>query len=269
MKLLQSITENLAQRIAAANQGIVYINQLIPFLPVSIELLENTLETIVDGSVVKKEIRDGLLTYIFTELENTTEQVFPRGICIYSGEDFPYQKGKILSDRISDLLNKELNLLAKNQAWPADAVWEHEILYITATVNRPLTLTEIAGSSRMPMKQVKEKLKILTQAGICKEDSSGSGTGYIFPDIGYTYDLFHAHDLFIRSFPVSLKEEQEIRVIKILTTLIFIVLGGFLLNFIVKIPFPIFLFALLASCGVTAIKMWFAKIKKTPEPIIQ
>jgi hypothetical protein len=142
-------------------------------------------------------------------------------------------------------------------------------LYITAKVQRPLGVTEIAGSSRMTLKQVKEKLQQLTHGGYCQEViKAGSLPEYVFPEITYEPDLYRAHDRFIRSYPSSLQEEKEVRIIKVLTYLIGIVFGGFLLNFIVRIPFPLLILLITASCVVTALKLWFTKEIREPEPIM-
>ena len=80
------VTENLAEQLSAAQGGIVHPAQLLPYLPLSLELIEQTLDELACSDRVDKQQTDGLTVYIFKESLNKTPHHFAPRQCVYSNE---------------------------------------------------------------------------------------------------------------------------------------------------------------------------------------
>ena len=262
MNILKAVIENLAERLAAAKNGRIVTADLLPYLPISLGIVEKHLDEMVDNTVVFSQRHDGFKVYEFSELLGAEPQVLPEGICIYSGQEFDKSLGGCLSPETWNVLKGELLDLAEGNAWPASAVWQHEILYITATAKGPTRIADIAGRSRLTLKQVKEKLRELTHVGVATQnlDYETNRATYEFPDFHYPRKYFLKNDQFIRQHPSSFKDELEVKLVKSLSSVTIVALSCFLLTFILRGAFVPLVFA--GSC-VSVFIVWRIFTKKS------
>ena len=266
-KIIKPIIENLGQRIAASKSGKVCPADLIPYLPVSLSIIEDHLDEMVDGVVAFSEVRDGIKVYEFPELFDTSPVVFPDGVCVYSGDRLSLSDDAILAPRHQEGLEKHLLELAEQTAWPSEAVWEHELLFLASGSAGPIRIADIAGHSRMTLRQVKQKLAALAKRGAVRLEvdfQKGQGA-YSFPPINYSSEAYARNDGFIRRHPSSLKEELENKVIRSLINAIIILFGCLLVAFAAKVPFPLILLVGLIAAALSARKVF--RTKKTVESI--
>ncbi len=267
MSIVRVVIENLAQKIAMSQKGKVYLNDLMPYLPLSINVFEHFLDEMADGTLVREAKSEGLKYYVFTELEDKKSVVFEKGKCLYSGD--VVFGSSVLSSEAQNEFQKEILELAEKNAWPAEAVWQHELMYITAVTDKQLTVAEIAGHSRMRIKQVQERLKQLAKRGVATIEKGENGDAYLyrFPSLSYSKDQYLEHDAFIRSHPSSLKEELELKTIRFMVSLIAIVGICFLLVFLLRIPFQLIVLTGLGAGVLSALKIFTYKTKIEPNPI--
>ena len=78
------VTENLAQQLADAQGGLLHPVQLLPFLPLSLEMIEQTLDPLTTSGRVEKRDQDGLVTYVFKQSLNQASHTFKPKRCVYS-----------------------------------------------------------------------------------------------------------------------------------------------------------------------------------------
>ncbi len=252
MPLLTAIVENLAERLAARNSGWVTANEVLTYLPVSLEMVTEVMDGMVDRQVVFHGGIDGLNVYEFFELigEKSDEPI--GGKDIYTGEELN-DADAIFSPETRKRLEAEIRDRAQVDAWPANAVWQHELLYVTAGVNGPVRLAEVAGHSRLTLGQVKNKLKYLAKAKYCVLEETGGQYSYRFPQIQYSAEAYHANDEAIRRYPSSRRDEFEVKIMKMLLAWIAIALGSLAAAFILRIHF---FFLLLLGIGIAAAATW-------------
>ncbi len=240
--ILRATLENLAEHIAAARGGRVRANDLLPYLPVSLSMVQRHLDEMVDGSVVTEERLDGIKTYLFSEMLDSAPKPMPVGVCMYCGSEAPVAKAMQLCYACNDELCRELLRLAETTAWPSEAVWQHELVYLTASASgQGRGVAEVSGRSRMTLKTVKSRLEELAAAGFARQelDDAHGVVRYALPPLEYRREAFERHDEFIHMHPSSLKDELEIQIIKSLGACIGIVFLCFLGSLVARIPFPI------------------------------
>lgn len=244
MSLLKPVLENLAGRIAISRKGRVYPADLLPWLPVSIELIMRHLDEMVDDAVVFQREDAGLRFYEFSELVDEPPQPLLRASCLYCSADVQVDRKMLTCEGCRMRLEAELMELAEKEAWPTDAVWQHELLFITALADHSIPIADIARRSRLPLKQVKERLNALVKLGCARQvlDTERRRLRYEFPVIQYPRGVYKSNDAFIRRHPSSIEGECEEKFIKILVALIVLCLAAFAVGFVVRIPFPLVLF---------------------------
>ncbi|MFW5870054.1 MAG: hypothetical protein ACOCVL_00165 [Candidatus Sumerlaeota bacterium] len=86
MHVLKPILENLGERIAAANGGRIYPAQILPCLPVSLEMISDHLDGMVDDAVVFRHENDGLVYYEFSELVGGEIRPLATDHCVHCSE---------------------------------------------------------------------------------------------------------------------------------------------------------------------------------------
>ncbi|HUT25160.1 MAG TPA: hypothetical protein VM492_12515 [Sumerlaeia bacterium] len=271
MSALKATLENLAERVAASEGGRITPNDLVPYLPVSLELIEQHLDEMVDGSVVVSHTDEGVKTYEFPELLDAGPRSMERGTCIHCGAEASSEEAMCLCYACHNDLGQELMRLAESTAWPADAVWEHELLFITSTARGPIRIADVAGRSRLTLSQVKQRLRELATRGYARAviDEEHGVLTYEFPPITYRRAAYRRHDAFIRLHPSSLKDEWEVRIVKSLLALVAIVVVCFVLTFVARISPPVLI---LGGAVVAGFSLWRILTKKTriePERIGQ
>ena len=254
MNILKPILENLAERLAAERGGRITPNDLVPYVPVSLSMIESHLAEMADGCVVIAGEDDGVRTYTFPELVEAGTSHTETGLCVYCGHKSTDDKALGMCWSCLDHLGKELLTLAGMSAWPAEAVWQHELLFITSTAEGPIRIADVAGRSRLTLSQVKQKLKELAVSGYARAvlDSERGFLTYQFPPIVYPPESYQRNDAFIRLHPSSLQDEWEVRIIKSLMAIVVIFAICFGLAFM-RIPLSLLV---LAGGLASALSVW-------------
>lgn len=255
------VTENLAEQISASQSGVVHPVQLIAYLPLSLRLIEQTLDELVSSDRVEKQTVNGLNAYIFKESVDRQPHKFAPTLCIYSNEPLDGYEFSVIAKDVRLKIEAELSYLAENDIWPSEAVWEHELIYLANNRPAPTSTSNIAGHSRIAFKKVEQRLSELKDRGILRfkaEDKT-----WELPPLRYPTPVYKRNDPFIRQFPGALQEEMEVRLLKGLSVSLLILLFCFVLAITARIPFPFVLFGGL----ITATIAFFRIFKAPPKPL--
>ncbi|MFQ3271703.1 MAG: hypothetical protein ACI9A1_002030 [Lentimonas sp.] len=251
------VTENLAEQLSAAQGGLVQPAQLLPYLPISLRLIEATLDELSASDRVSKQSENGLITYLFKESIDQAPRKFAPTHCIYSNEALDGHEFTVITSEVKNQIEAELQQLATSDVWPAEAVWEHELIYLANNLADPVSASQIAGHSRLSFKKVEQRLTELKERGAI-QFSPDLGT-WELPPMRYPRTPYKRNDAYIRQFPGALQEETEVRLLKGLSISLFILLLCFALAVTAKIAFPVVLFG-----GITAAAIVFYKIFRAP-----
>lgn len=255
------VTENLAEQLSASQGGLVHPAQLLPYLPVSIGLIEKTLDELAESDRVQKQTQDDLNTYLFVESLNKPAQKFAPRHCIYSNEPLDEYEYTVLSTETRQKVESELAHTAQQEIWPAEAVWQHELLYLAQNLTAPVSTSSIAGHSRLPFKKVEQRLAELKENGTLRFNAELGA--WETPPLRYPKPAYARNDSFIRQFPGAIKEELEVRLIKALTTALFVLLICFVLAITAKFPFPL----VILGGSTIALYVFFRIFKAAPKAI--
>lgn len=260
---LCNVMENTACRVAQLRGGRLAPHHVMPYLPVSLEMLCDCLDGMVDGAAVSSGSRNGVAEYAFSAY---TDQPVGNGVlavsnCVGCSAELD-SDGEILCRTCADAFRGELSVLAEKTGWPAQAVYEHEILYLAARKNSPMAAEMLAGASRYTLRSMKKKLASM-EAGRFLSTAQGTKPGttmYTFPSLAYPQNLFRKNQAVIRSYPASVMEDMEQRIVRIL-----FVLGSLFIAMIALafwgIPFPLLVPAFLVAAPVAAFVIWRHKNK--------
>ena len=255
------VTENLAEQLSAAQGGIVHPAQLLPYLPLSLELIEHTLDELATSDRVEKQKQNGLVVYIFKESLNKAPHHFDPRRCVYSDESLDDNAFTAIAPGVRKKIEAELANLAANHTWPAQAVWEHELIYLAENLPNPVSTSSIAGHSRLPFKRAEVHLNELKRRGALQFDSELNT--WELPPLRYPRTVYSRNDSYIRQFPGAIKEEDEVRLIKGLSFALAILLLSLMLAVVARLPFPFVFFG-----GMLVAFFAFLKILKAPpQPI--
>jgi len=254
-----NVVENLACRVAERNGGRIAANHLVPYLPLSLSVIKSCLEDMADGtSVVSHQTENG------TEYEFVTYRGKPGepGLlrvdsCVSCDADLATGGGATICASCSQTLREELNALADATGWPAQAVYEHEILYIGANQEGPLHAEMLAGHSRYTLRNMTDKLDRLSAEGFVSQelDVDQGAITYTFPEIAYPKERYRENLAVIRAYPASVAEEVELKVIRILSILGVLLLGLFVLAFM-HVPFPLLVAVFALAIPVVSVRIW-------------
>jgi len=262
-----NVVENLATRVAQRHGGRLTPNHIVPYLPMSLALIKRCLDQMADGASVVAEEQDGFVGYLFTAYKDAPVEdgVLDVTACVSCDKDLEGAGAELLCSECSALLRKELNRLAERTAWPAQAVYEHEILYRAAKHKGPVPPAAIAGESRYTLRSTRRKLDRLSLDRYARQelDQAAGLTKYCFPEISYPRELYRKNMAVIRSYPASLMEEVQIKVVRIFATLGVMLLGMLALAICTGIPFP-FLMLLFLVAG-PAVAFWIWRHREKPQ----
>ena len=255
------VTENLAEQLSAAQGGIVHPAQLLPYLPLSLELIEQTLDELASSDRVEKQQTNGLTVYIFKESLNKTPHQFDPRQCVYSNEALEDNAFTAVAPSVRTTIEAELANLATNDVWPAQAVWQHELIYLAANLPEPVSTSSIAGHSRLSFKRAEAHLNALQLGGTLQLDTE-LNTWELAP-LRYPRTVYSRHDSYIRQFPGAIKEEFEVRLTKSLALSLLILLLSLMLAVVARLPFPLVFFGGLICASIVFLKI----LKSPPQPI--
>jgi hypothetical protein len=254
-----NMVENLAVRIAERQSGKIAANDLMPYLPVSLAVIQSCLDDMVDQSAVLSDATQHVTEYQFVAYAETPPKKGPLRLptCVACDCDLP-AKGATFCPACFKQLKAELTKLADANGWPAEAVYEHEILYLAASREGLVHAEELAGRSRLTLRNMRKKLDTMSAAGHLQKvfDEKTGTVAYSFPAVAYPKANFRDNMAVIRSYPASAMEEVQIRLAQILFALGFEVLLVFAAAFLLRFPFPILMILLLVAAPITAILIW-------------
>lgn len=251
------VVENLAEQLAATQGGVVHPVQLLPYLPVSLWMVEHVLDKLAESDFVEKDRVGDLVSYHFPQFVDRPQVPFSPERCVFSNTPLPEGAEQVLSEDVIREVENELRVLAENDPWPANANWQHELVYLIQNQSVAARISEIAGQSRLPFRQVEEKVKQLAKLGAVK---LGEKTGTVeLPPLSYPHKQYERQAAFIRLFPGALREEMEVRLVRALLAVVGIMAGCFVLAFVLRIPF-----LLLVLLGATFSLITFWRIFKAP-----
>jgi hypothetical protein len=255
---LSNVMENTACRVAQLRAGRLAPHHVIPYLPVSLEMLCDGLNAMVDGAAVCAESKDGVVEYVFSAYADQPagDGMLAVSNCVGCSAELD-AGGEILCGACADGFRQELSVLAEKSGWPAQAVYEHEILYLAARQKGPVAAETLAGASRYTLRSMKKKLARMAESRFLKaEPGDKSGTVvYRFPALAYPQNLFRKNQAVICSYPASVMEDMEQRIVRILFVLGCIFLAMLALAFW-GIPFPLLVPAFLVVAPVAAFAIW-------------
>lgn len=265
-----NIIENLACRTAEANGGNTTPHAVIPYLPVSLGIVERCLNEMVDGTSITSSVENGVTTYTFAAYSDTPPAAKPSDLsfktCAACDADFPTAADDPICDACESKMRNELNTLAEQMGWPAQAVYEHEILYNAAAAGKPLHPAELAAKSRFTLRSMRRKLDHLAQNRFArKEENPAAGIAtYAFPPLAYSRDRYQANMDVILTYPASVMEEVETKLCRI-----FVILGLMLLVMVgmafCGFPFPLLMLLFVIVAPITAIVIWRRKLAPNDE----
>lgn len=255
------VVENLAEQISAAQSGIVHPTQLLPFLPLSLGLIEATLDALCASDRLDKAICNGYTTYLFTESLDRPPHKLILTHCVYSNEPLNSLALTAVSASVRVTIESELKNLALADAWPAAAVQEHELIYLINNLPEPVHISKVVTHSRLPSKNLNIQLQRLKQQHAIA--SGQQAFDLQLPPLNYPTVAYQRNATFIRSFPVAIKEELEVRLIKALSSALFVLLCCALLAATARIPFPILFISGISLSAVIALRIF----KAVPQPI--
>jgi hypothetical protein len=260
---LGNVIENAACRVAQLRAGRLSPHHVMPYLPVSLEMLCECLNGMVDGAAVSVESNDGVVEYVFSAY---ADQPVGGGVlavsnCVGCSADLDGAEG-ILCGACADGFRSELSVLAEKTGWPAQAVYEHEILYLAARESGPVVAETLAGASRYTLRSMKKKLAAMAENRFLNTEPGGKAdtVRYCFPPLVYPRNLFRKNQEIIRSYPASVMEDVEQRIVRVLFVLGCIFLLMLVLAFW-GIPFPLLMPAFLVVAPITAFLIWRHKNK--------
>ena len=259
-----NVVENLACRIAERSGGRIAANHLLPYLPVSLAVVDACLADMVDGTSVLTEETDGVRWYEFPAYSSAP----PHGgmlsveTCVACDTDVPRRTGRVVCPACTDVLRRELNTLADRTGWPAQAVYEHELLYLAADHAGPVRAEALAGRSRYTLRNMRGKLEAMALGKHVRQElDAGEGAiTYHFPQIDYPRELYRRNIQVIREYPASMTEELQLKLVRIIIALAALMFGLFALAFF-GVPFPILVASFFVGGVVLAAGIWMHRIE--------
>jgi hypothetical protein len=262
-----NIVENFAYQVAQRHGGIITVNHLAPYLPLSLDLIRSCLDNMTDGHSVIHREEEGFPVYEFTGSgEEKEEKGTDLVQCCLSCSASLAPGEEMLCKECQGSLEKEMNRLAESTGWPAKAVYEHEVLYIAAKTRRPQPAAHLAGHSRYTLKRMQKKLKAMALEHYLKIDlnSDAETLLYEFPQITYPKDFYNKNIAIIRRYPASIAEDMELKMIRIILCLAVMLLAVFVLA-LMRVPLPILIGCFVVAAPIVALKIWRHRDKPPDE----
>lgn len=256
---VENMVENLALRTAEACGGVLTANHLLPYLPMSLDMIQTCLDDMVDNRAVTMDESGHVTEYRFHayKTESGASDALDASTCVACDAELPKYTNRFYCAPCLNALQQELSRLADRTGWPARAVYEHEILFRAAQGGGRVHAEDLAAKSRYTLRNMEGKLVAMSLEGRLQKDlDETSGTiVYVFPEIDYPQNQYRANMGLIRSFPASTMEEVQIRVAHILFSIGVLILGLLVLAF-AHVPFPTLILLFLVIAPICAFTIW-------------
>ena len=215
--------ENLAEQLAATQGGRLHACQLLPYLPLSLALVEDALSALSQSQAIEKIKSSEGSFYTFLDLLDAKPTSFRVDRCVYSRETLQDSEYGVITNTVREQIYAELHQLSRSQNWAAEAINEHELLYLINHLPSPVRRSQVAGHSRLPFKQAEQHLRTMLEQQTLQIDPN---TGELSsPPLRYPQHAYQKNAAFIRQFPAALKEERELNLIRLLKSILFVFLG--------------------------------------------
>ena len=260
---LANILENTACQVAQLRAGRLNPHHLLPYLPVSLGMVCEELDRMVDGAAVQVEVRDGIKEYVFSEYTGNPARTTELRVsnCVACSDDLK-SGDDLFCFECRMQMEEELSALSEKTGWPAQAVYEHEILYLASRETGSIAAETLAGASNYTLRSMKRKLATLAENRFVQVEP-GDKAGlqrYVFPAMTYSKKRYRKHQQLIRSYPASLMEAVEERIVHILFALgveflVMLALAFWGFPFVLLVP------AFLVSAPIVAFVIWRHKNK--------
>lgn len=255
-----NIIENLACRIAEKEGGRITPHSLLPYLPISLGLVKACLDNMVDEISVSSDKKDNVVEYEFTAYKNSTisQEPLEIDVCLSCGEDRAPSHQEVLCSSCFENFQKELSRLSEKNGWPAHALYEHEILYLASYYKDSIHAEALAGRSRYTLGSVRRKLERMSLDGYLRQelDKQAGMMMYHLPRVAYPKKRYVTNIGIIRSYPASVMEEVQIKVVRILFVLGCMLFGLMIMAFMFRIPYPFLVMIFFAAAPLTALFIW-------------
>ena len=259
-EVISNAVENISFRLAEKGNGIVFPAELLPYLPISLGMIIDVLDEVSgESDAITPKTVDGFRQYIFKPAKPLNEATANLAMsqCVICDTDIRARNTILLCDTCSEELKATLIEEAEVNGWPAQAVYEHEICYLSARSSSPVSAEKLASSSRFTLRRMRKKLdqmqKRLTVTQ--KRDPETDSNLYTFATFAYPREAYRKNIQWIRLLPASVTEDVEIRIIYILTSLGILFLTLLALAFW-GFPFPLLLLFILITAPILAVVIW-------------
>lgn len=262
--VISNAVENVAFRLSGERNGSITPAELLPYLPVSIAMICDILDdAAAESAGITAETIDGIRRYTFDKAVSSDASTpgLPGAQCIVCDQE-SRERGHVLCNGCKRELEQALTKEAASNAWPAQAVYEHEICYLAARMSSPVSAEQLAGASRLTLRRMRRKLEQLeaTLAVRQERDETSGILSYAFPSAPYPRDNFLRNIRLIRTFPSSITEDVEARLVHIFTATGILFLALLALAFW-GFPFPLLLMAFIFTAPVLGIIIWKRRLK--------
>ncbi len=258
---LSNVIENVACHVAEKRAGRISPNHILPYLPVSLELVCDALNAMADGVAVIAETNNDIREYVFTAYTDCAPE---RGDVLSSNclacDAGPEDSEGLLCISCHETFQKELMFLSEKTGWPAQAVYEHEILYLASRRTGPVHAEMLAGASRYTLRRMRKKLALMADSHFLRREP-GARPGaytYVFPPLNYSRARYRENREIIRSYPASLMEDVELKIVRILFALGAVFIAMLVLAFW-GFPFPVLLVCFAVVAPVISVWIWRRK----------
>jgi len=258
-EVVSNAIENIAFRLAEKGSGTIAPAELLPYLPVSIELIVDVLnEAAEESEAITAQTNEGLKRYEFKPAQPEGEGPAKLAVsqCVVCDKDVSARNHVLLCDDCDNDLKTALITEAETNGWPAQAIYEHEICYLATQVTSPVSAEKLASSSRFTLRRMRKKLELMQEASAVREERDANGLRlYTFAPTTYPRERYVQNIQWIRSLPASITEEVETRVVHIFIALgilflllLFLAFWGF--------PFPLLFMVFLITSPILAVIIW-------------
>lgn len=262
-EVISNAVENVAFRLSGERNRSITPAELLPILPVSIEMVTDILnDAAAESAGITAKTVDGIRHYTFDEAVSSDGRTpgLPGTQCICCDQQ-ERESGNVFCTDCKTELEQALTKEAAANAWPAQAVYEHEICYLAARMSSPVSAEQLAGASRLTLRRMRKKLEQMQQALAVRQEQSDNGVlSYAFPDAPYPRENFLRNIRLIRTFPSSVTEDVEARLVHIFTAIGILFIALLALAFW-GFPFPFLMLIFIIAAPVIGIVIWKRRLK--------
>jgi len=254
-----NMVENAGMRVAERHGGRITAVHLAPYLPMSLGLIQSCLDDSVDNASVFRDDQEHVTVYEFAAYrgKESGRAALNATNCLSCDAPLAPRAPDAFCGVCRQALRKELTRLADATGWPAEAVYEHEILRIASRFDGPVRAEDLASRSRYTMKNMRRKLGKMSLAGFIRKefDETTGMVVYHVPAIKYSAEQFRTNMAVIRGYPAAAMEDIQLRVAHVLGALgvlLIVLLVLALLHF----PYPLLALGFVITAPVLSLIIW-------------